>query len=70
MASGDMTHHEPAAVAKEKDMSRSAVDPYATTTDRDYDSYRLGVIYNFNTSQAKGEVGGLFLWERDATNNG
>jgi hypothetical protein len=57
-----------AQYAKEKDMSRSAVDPYATTTDRDYDSYRLGVIYNFNTSKAKGEVGGLFLWERDATN--
>ena len=57
-----------AQFAKEKDMSRSAVDPYAGTTDRDYDSYRLGVIYNFSNSQAKGEVGGLFLWQRDATN--
>jgi hypothetical protein len=57
-----------AQYAKEKDMSRSAVDPYASTTDSDHDSYRLGVIYNFSNSQAKGEVGGLLLWERDATN--
>jgi hypothetical protein len=57
-----------AQYAKEKDMSRSAVDPYVSTTDSDHDSYRLGVIYNFSTSQAKGEFGGLFLWERDATN--
>jgi len=54
--------------AKEKEMSRSAVDPYENATDRDYDSYRLGVIYNFKNSKAKGEVGGLLLWERDATN--
>jgi len=57
-----------AQYAKEKDMSRSAVDPYADATDSDHDSYRLGVIYNFSNSQAKGEVGGLLLWERDATN--
>jgi hypothetical protein len=57
-----------AQYSKENDMSKSAVNTYATTTDSDHDSYRLGVIYNFNTSQAKGEFGGLFLWERDAAN--
>ena len=42
----------------------------ATRTDRDYDSYRLAGIYDFSTSQVKGEAGMLFLYDRDATNRG
>jgi hypothetical protein len=38
----------------------------ATRTDRDWDSYRLGGIYNFKG----GETGILFRWDRDATNRG
>jgi hypothetical protein len=51
---------------KEADGSASAVTTGVTTTDQDYDSYRLGAIYNFNSSNAKGEVGGLLLYNRDA----
>ena len=56
-----------AQYAKEGDNSLSAVNYYGVnTTDRDYDSYRVGAIYNFNTAQAKGAVGTLFLYNRDA----
>jgi hypothetical protein len=51
---------------KEGDGSASAVTTGVTTTDQDYDSYRLGAIYNFNSSKAKGEVGGLLLYNRIA----
>jgi hypothetical protein len=58
-----------AQYAKEQDNSYSYVNSgYAYTTDKDYDSYRLGAIYNFKNSKASGEVGGLLLWERDASN--
>jgi len=55
--------------------STSAWNPYLSNvlvykTDRDYDSYRLGAIYDFNTSQAKGDAGILFIWDRDASNRG
>ncbi len=36
-------------------------------TDVDYDSYRVAGIYDFNTARAKGEVGVLFLYDRNAT---
>jgi hypothetical protein len=61
-----------AGLAKEIDNSASAI-PHgysATRTDRDFDSYRIAGIFNFNTSQAKGEAGALLLWNRDATNRG
>jgi hypothetical protein len=59
-----------AQYAKEGDNSLSAVNNsyYPGATDRDYDSYRVGAIYNFNTARAKGEVGTLFLYNRDAEN--
>ena len=57
-----------AQYAKETDNSASAVTPANGITDQDYDSYRLGAIFNFNTSQAKGEVGSLLLFERNAEN--
>jgi hypothetical protein len=56
-----------AQYAKEVDKSASAVTTGVTTTDRDYDSYRLGAIYKFSADKAKGEVGGLFLFNRSAT---
>jgi len=39
-------------------------------TDVDYDSYRIGGIYNFKTSQAVGEIGALLIFDRDATQKG
>ena len=59
-----------AQYAKEGDNSLSAVNNsyYPGATDRDYDFYRVGAIYNFNTARAKGEVGTLFLYNRDAEN--
>ncbi|KUG23050.1 hypothetical protein ASZ90_007159 [hydrocarbon metagenome] len=60
--------------AKEVDNSWSAVSVNyginATRTDRDLDSYRLGAIYNFKTSQVMGETGVLFTYDRDATCRG
>ena len=53
---------------KEADKSASAVTTGVTTTDQDYDSYRLGAIYPFKKGKASGEVGGLLLWNRNATN--
>ena len=53
-----------AQYAKETDNSASAVTTGVTTTDRDVDSYRLGAIYKFGTDKAKGEVGGLVLFNR------
>ena len=55
-----------AQYAKETDNSASAVTTGVTTTDRDVDSYRLGAIYKFGTDKAKGEVGGLLLFNRAA----
>jgi len=55
-----------AQYAKEEDGSASAVTTGVTTTDQDYDSYRIGAIYNFKNSAAAGEVGALLLYERDA----
>jgi hypothetical protein len=57
-----------AQYAKEHDYSYSFSD-YSTgnTTDQDYDSFRVGAIFNFNTAPAKGEVGALLLYNRDAT---
>jgi len=57
-----------AQYAKEEDGSASAVTTGVTTTDQDYDSYRLGAIYNFKNSAATGEVGALLLYERNAEN--
>jgi hypothetical protein len=54
--------------AKETDKSASAVTTGVTTTDQDDDSYRLGAIYKFGTDKAKGEVGGLVLFNRYAAN--
>jgi len=68
-----------AAYAKEEDHSASAYipltdfisgSPSSTRADRDYDSYRVGAIYNFKGSKAEGEVGGLFIFNRDASNRG
>jgi hypothetical protein len=56
-----------AGLAKEGDGSASAVTTGVTTTDQDYDSYRLAAIFNFNTSQVKGETGALLLFNRYAT---
>jgi hypothetical protein len=55
-----------AGLAKEGDNSASAITT-ATKTDLDYDSYRLAVIFNFNTSQVKGETGVLGLFNRFAS---
>jgi hypothetical protein len=51
-----------AQYAKEVDNSASAVTN-STITDNDYDSYRVGAIYNFKG----GEVGALLAWNRNAT---
>jgi hypothetical protein len=67
-----------AGYAKETDNSYSAVSSQghfiqrlnASRNDRDLDSYRIAGIFNFNTSQAKGETGALFLYNRDATHRG
>jgi hypothetical protein len=55
--------------SKVTDNSLSAVSSgtiNATRTDRDYDSYRIAGIYEFKG----GEVGALFLYDRDATHRG
>jgi hypothetical protein len=68
-----------AAFAKEEDHSYSAYYPVsdlvtsstmAEKSDRDYDSYRLGFIYNFKNDKAAGETGVLFIFNRDASNRG
>ena len=68
-----------AAYAKEEDHSYSAYYPVsdlisdstmAMKSDRDYDSYRLGFIYNFKSDKAAGEAGALFIFNRDASNRG
>ena len=61
-----------AGLAKEVDNSWSAVSTgtKAKRTDRDFDSYRLAAVYNFSTSQAKGEAGALLLYNRDAEYRG
>ena len=38
--------------------------------DTDYNSYRIAGIYKFNSAQAKGEVGGLLLYDRNALYKG
>jgi hypothetical protein len=53
--------------AKEVDKSISAVTYWEDQTDHDYDSYRLGGIYNFKADKVKGEVGLLLMFDRDAT---
>ena len=50
-----------AQYAKEADLSASAVTS-SSVTDNDYDSYRLGAIYNFKG----GEAGALLLYNRIA----
>ena len=55
-----------AGYAKESDNSLSAVRPYEMHTDQDYDSYRLGGIYHFNSNKIAGETGLLFMYDRDA----
>ncbi|MCX5849490.1 MAG: hypothetical protein NTW65_08570 [Deltaproteobacteria bacterium] len=68
-----------AAYAKEEDHSATSYipltdyisgSPSATRADRDYDSYRVGAIYNFKGDKAAGEVGALFIYNRDASNRG
>jgi len=68
-----------AAYAKEEDHSYSAYvpvtdlitgSPSSYRTDRDYDSYRAGFIYNFKGDKAAGEAGALFIFNRDASNRG
>jgi hypothetical protein len=53
--------------AKEADDSYSAVNYSQDDTDQDYDSYRLGGIYNFKGNKVSGEAGVLLIYERDAT---
>jgi hypothetical protein len=55
-----------AQYVKEIDNSASAVTP-SSVNDNDSTSLRLGAIFNFSTSQAKGETGALLLYNRDAT---
>lgn len=58
-----------AGYGKYVDNSMSAVSAGsqdATRTDRDYDSYKIGGIYNFKG----GEAGALLIWNRDATQRG
>ena len=50
--------------AKEVDNSSSAVTTGVTTTDRDYDSYRLAAVYTGKSF----ETGALLLYNRDASN--
>jgi hypothetical protein len=54
-----------AIYAKEEDNSSSAVTS-ASTTDLDYDSYRVGAIYNFKGNNVAGETGILLSYDRDA----
>ena len=49
---------------KEADGSHSAVTPNTTTTDQDFDSYKLGAIYGLGK---KIEAGGLLVFNRIAT---
>ena len=56
-----------AQYAKEVDNSNSAVTS-SSATDLDYDSYRLGAIFNFKGDKANGEVGALLLYNRNAEN--
>ena len=56
--------------AKEVSQRWSYIPSTYSATDVDYDSYRMAGIYNFSTSQAKGEVGARLLWERNATEKG
>ncbi|PKN39140.1 MAG: hypothetical protein CVU62_02770 [Deltaproteobacteria bacterium HGW-Deltaproteobacteria-2] len=53
--------------AKETDNSFSAITS-SSTTDLDYDSYRMGAIYNFKGNNVAGETGILLSYDRDATN--
>ena len=56
--------------AKEADNSLSAIPNTSPvmSSDSDFDSFRLAGVFNFNTSQAKGEAGALLLYNRDASN--
>ena len=54
-----------ANIVKETDKSASAVTTGVTTTDQDYDSYRLAVTYKPQNKNF--EAGLLWLYERDAT---
>ena len=56
--------------AKIVDKNWSYMPSTYPATDVDYDSYRIGGIYNFKTSQVVGEIGALFIFDRDATQKG
>jgi hypothetical protein len=60
-----------AIYAKETENNVSAVSPsgggFWPATDQDYDSYRVGAIYNFKGNNVAGETGILFSYDRDAT---
>jgi hypothetical protein len=55
-----------AGYAKERECN-FWVDNNVTTTDTDFDSLRVGPIYKFNTDQAAGETGVLFIFNHDAS---
>ncbi|ESP62870.1 hypothetical protein SMITH_269 [Smithella sp. ME-1] len=56
-----------AMIAKMTDYSYSAVTS-ASSTDQDYDSYRVGGVYKFKNDKVNGEAGVLLIYGRDATN--
>jgi hypothetical protein len=57
-----------AMFAKMTDKSYSAVNTSTSLTDNDYDSYRVGGIYNFKNDKVSGAAGVLLIYGRDATN--
>jgi hypothetical protein len=56
-----------AMFAKMTDKSYSAVTTSTSLTDHDYDSYRVGGIYNFKNDKVAGSAGVLLIYGRDAT---
>ena len=71
-----------AAYAKENERDYSSNFPYndyfralvggstfsSMSEDRDYDSYRVGFIYNFKGNNFAGEAGALFIYNNDSQN--
>lgn len=60
-----------AAYAKEKEndysIQNSTLPNWKSADDLDYDSYRVGGIFNFKGNNVSGETGALFIYNRDAT---
>jgi hypothetical protein len=63
-----MTDNSSSAVSTQSWYWRNNLN--ATRTDRDMDSYRLGIVFPFKGEKANGQVGALYIYTRDASHRG